>query len=95
MSSYIGHSLLRIVRPVPELTDEDDLTILDIQHSEIKLPDDDTTYWCSVHKLPEDFTEKHHSVQVKLLNLLRIIFAKCLDRFLFLAFYDYYSNACF
>ena len=94
MSSYIGHSLLRIVRPVPELTDEDDLTILDIQHSEIKLPDDDTTYWCSVHKLPEDFTEKHHSVQVKLFNLLRIIFAKCF-RFLFLAFYDYYSNACF
>ena len=93
MSSYIGHSLLRIVRPVPELTYEDDLTILDIQHSEIKLPDDDTTYWCSVHKLPEDFSEKHHSVQVILLNVLRIIFAKCFrvqNRFLFLASYDNY-----
>ena len=74
MSSYIGHSLLRIVRPVPELTDEDDLRILDIQHSEIKLPDDDTTYWCSVHKLPEDFTEKHHSVQVIHFNPLKINF---------------------
>ena len=73
ISPYIGHSLLRIVKPVPELTDEDDLRILDIQHSEMKLPDDDTTYWCSVHKLPEDFTEKHHSVQVILPNLLGII----------------------
>ena len=29
----------------------------------IFLLSDDTTYWCSVHKLPDDFQTKHHGIQ--------------------------------
>jgi hypothetical protein len=37
---------------------------LEIRHS-VDLPPDDTTYWCSVHKLPEVFQGiKHHAIQV-------------------------------
>ena len=45
--------------------DQEDLDTLDINHSELKLPEDDTTYWCSVHKLPDTFINKHHAIQVK------------------------------
>ena len=36
---------------------------LEIRHK-IDLPPDDTTYWCSTHKLPNIFRRKHHAVQV-------------------------------
>ena len=36
---------------------------LEIRHI-VDLPPDDTTYWCSVHKLPNAFTKKHHAIQV-------------------------------
>ena len=36
---------------------------LEIRHK-IDLPPDDTTYWCSTHKLPNVFRRKHHAVQV-------------------------------
>ena len=36
---------------------------LEIRHK-IDLPSDDTTYWCSTHKLPNVFKRKHHAVQV-------------------------------
>lgn len=41
---------------------EEDAQSLEIRHS-IDLPPDDTTYWCSVHKLPQAFTNKHHAIQ--------------------------------
>ena len=37
---------------------------LEIRH-QIQLPSDDTTYWCSVHKLPNIFRKKHHAIQVR------------------------------
>jgi hypothetical protein len=37
---------------------------LEVRH-ELELPGDDTTYWCSVHKLPKAVARnKHHVVQV-------------------------------
>ena len=62
--NQIGLSRLRLLKPIPDSIEEEDLDILNIQHSEIKIPDDDTTYWCSVHKLPDRYTNKHHSIQV-------------------------------
>ena len=61
---FTGNTRLRLLKPIPDEAVEEDLEILDIQHSDIKLPDDDTTYWCSVHKLSEKFLQKHHSIQV-------------------------------
>ena len=61
---FLGNTRLRLLKPIPDDTIEEDLETLDIQHSEIKLPDDDTTYWCSVHKLSDKFLQKLHSVQV-------------------------------
>ena len=40
----------------------DDSKSLEIRHV-VDLPADDTTYWCSVHKLPDDFNVKHHAIQ--------------------------------
>lgn len=39
-----------------------DSQFLDIRHS-MELPADDTTYWCSVHKLPKSLKKKHHAIQ--------------------------------
>ena len=61
---FLGNTRLRLLKPIPDEEIEEDLETLDIQHSEIKLPDDDTTYWCSVHKLSDKFLQKLHSVQV-------------------------------
>jgi hypothetical protein len=36
----------------------------DILNSEVKVPADDTTYWCHVHRLPPALRTKHHVVQV-------------------------------
>ena len=57
-----GFSRTRLLKV---LLDEDfpqDARGLEIKHS-IDLPSDDTTYWCSVHKLPNVFKKKHHALQ--------------------------------
>ena len=48
-----------------EDTDEEDVSPSDfeVRHGQIELPNDDTTYWCSVHKLPDQFRQKHHVLQ--------------------------------
>ena len=43
---------------------EDETTPLLITH-EVDLPSDDTSYWCSTHKLPRQFrAKKHHTIMV-------------------------------
>jgi dopamine beta-monooxygenase len=37
----------------------------DIVNSEVRVPGDDTTYWCRVHRLPAALRTKHHVVQVR------------------------------
>ncbi len=62
-----GFTRVRLLKneDVPTLDDErDSLTSLEVTH-ELDLPDDDTTYWCSTHKLPRQFRmRKHHGVMV-------------------------------
>nr|CAD7578455.1 unnamed protein product [Timema californicum] len=35
----------------------------DVMAESVKVPSDDTTYWCHVHRLPEQLRTKHHVVQ--------------------------------
>ncbi|XP_069676915.1 tyramine beta-hydroxylase [Periplaneta americana] len=35
----------------------------DVTNSDVHVPDDDTTYWCRVHRLPAALRTKHHVVQ--------------------------------
>lgn len=37
--------------------------MLEIINDEVHVPDDETTYWCSLHLLPEEFEQKHHVIQ--------------------------------
>ena len=50
---------------------------IEITH-QMDLPSDDTTYWCSVHKLPQQLQKKHHVIQVSRgrLNLVEKTFEK-------------------
>lgn len=48
------------VPDVPELPADEQT--LDFFH-EIEIPSDDTTYWCSVHRLPPELIQKHHVIQ--------------------------------
>lgn len=41
-----------------------DTTTLDVLADTVHVPAEDTTYWCHVHKLPDEFKKKHHVVQV-------------------------------
>ena len=46
---------------------EEDTTPLEITH-EVDLPSDDTSYFCSTHKLPRQFrARKHHTIMVGLI----------------------------
>ncbi|GLV45599.1 Tyramine beta hydroxylase [Carabus blaptoides fortunei] len=40
-----------------------DVNKLDILAHEVKVPKDETTYWCHVHRLPAELKKKHHIVQ--------------------------------
>lgn len=42
---------------------------LEVKASKVKVPADETTYWCHVQKLPASLTRKHHVVEVKKFKL--------------------------
>lgn len=42
----------------------DYLNVLDIVTNQVKVPNDETTYWCHVFKLSQEFDKKHHIYQV-------------------------------
>lgn len=42
----------------------DNVDILDIITKDVKVPSDETTYWCHVFKLAKEFKKKHHIYQV-------------------------------
>lgn len=61
-TSKSGFARTRLLKvDVPKGFPEDS-QLLDIRHS-MQLPSDDTTYWCSVHKLPTKLKKKHHAIQ--------------------------------
>lgn len=50
---------LKTDHPLPSYT-----TTLDILTDKVNVPAEETTYWCHVHKLPPQFSTKHHVYQV-------------------------------
>lgn len=48
-----------------ESTLPDYVDILDIVTKEVKVPSEETTYWCHVYRLSEAYKKKHHIYQVK------------------------------
>ena len=59
---FVRTRLLKVDVPLEYPKDSKNL---EIRH-EVDLPSDDTTYWCSTHKLPNTFKNKHHAIQVNL-----------------------------
>ena len=49
----------------------------DILAEGVKVPADETTYWCHVHKLDEEFRKKHHVYRVGLTVLVFFGFLLC------------------
>lgn len=39
---------------------------LDVLAHEVRVPEDETTYWCHVHKLEPEFIKKHHVYRVRI-----------------------------
>ena len=64
---YLGFVRTRLLKVDVPLDYPRDSKNLEIRH-QIDLPSDDTTYWCSIHKLPNLFKKKHHAIQV-ILNI--------------------------
>ncbi|TRY63859.1 hypothetical protein TCAL_11840 [Tigriopus californicus] len=58
-NGMIRTRLLKVPDVPPLPMDEQSL---DFFH-EIEIPSDDTTYWCSMHRLPPELIQKHHVVQ--------------------------------
>ena len=52
--SILGFLRTRILKVPIEFDFPEDSKSLEIRHV-VDLPSDDTTYWCSVHKLPNEF----------------------------------------
>ena len=57
-----GFKRLRLLPVDPKIIPPDDTKTFDIRH-QMDLPSDDTTYWCSTHKLPSPLRRKHHVIQ--------------------------------
>lgn len=56
--------LLKNTQIVEELPK--DVTHFDVLADNVKVPGDETTYWCHVHKLPEELSNKHHILRVRI-----------------------------
>lgn len=53
--------LLKLMEPMPRLLK--DVKTIEILTENVTVPSDETTYWCHIKKLPDDFEEKLHVLQ--------------------------------
>lgn len=61
--AIVSNRLIRNEDPVPIL--DDDVTAFDVTISAATVPAKETTYWCTVVKLPQKLIQKkHHVVKV-------------------------------
>ncbi len=60
---FSGFSRVRLLKVDVPLETPEDAKILEVRH-QVTIPSDNTTYWCSIHKLPDVFAKKHHVIQV-------------------------------
>jgi dopamine beta-monooxygenase len=54
--------LLKAERPQVKLPDK--VSEVDVLVDKVKVPAEETTYWCHVMKIPLDLSSKHHIVRV-------------------------------
>lgn len=47
-----------------DYTVPNDAKDVDILTDKVEVPAEETTYWCHVHKLPEEMSEKYHILRV-------------------------------
>ena len=65
MSSCLSTNYIQVEDAVPPAGESASSSSLSVTH-EIVVPDDDTTYWCSTHRLPGRVRRrKHHVTQVR------------------------------
>ena len=62
-SATYGFQRTRLLKVDDSDSQEFDSFPMEITHK-VDLKDDDTTYWCSSHKLPDNFNSKHHAIKV-------------------------------
>ncbi|XP_018564071.1 tyramine beta-hydroxylase [Anoplophora glabripennis] len=60
-SGMVRIHLLKNINAVSDLPSH--VKTLDILADKVKVPSDETTYWCHVFKLPEEYSAKHHIYQ--------------------------------
>lgn len=53
--------LLKNIIPNPPFPD--DTTSIIVHNDKVQVPNVETTYWCSLHRLPEEFESKNHIIQ--------------------------------
>ncbi|KAB7506902.1 Dopamine beta-hydroxylase, partial [Armadillidium nasatum] len=60
---YCGEVKLELLKPaLPDPNLENSKELL-VRANKVSVPSDETTYWCSVQKLPEEFIKKHHMLK--------------------------------
>ncbi|KAL7645712.1 UNVERIFIED_CONTAM: hypothetical protein RMT77_002589 [Armadillidium vulgare] len=60
---YCGQVKLELLKPaLPDPNLENSKELL-VRANKVSVPSDETTYWCSVQKLPEEFLTKHHMLK--------------------------------
>ncbi|KAG0710175.1 Dopamine beta-hydroxylase [Chionoecetes opilio] len=59
-----GMVRVELLKPnLPQLALGDDVLVLEVHSQKVRVPSEETTYWCTVERLPEAFTEKHHVLE--------------------------------
>ncbi|KAK7083788.1 hypothetical protein SK128_003689, partial [Halocaridina rubra] len=62
-----AHGLTRIQLLKPNLSvsnhHKKECKLLEVRSKHTEVPDDETTYWCTVEKLPDSFRKKHHVLE--------------------------------
>ena len=60
-----GMVRVQLLRPeLPAVSLPANRARLDVRSRRVAVPAQETTYWCTVHRLPATFVRKHHIVQV-------------------------------
>ncbi|XP_053655726.2 dopamine beta-hydroxylase [Cherax quadricarinatus] len=60
-----GLTRVQLLKAVPPEThrDQDNSQLLEVRARKVEVPAEETTYWCTVQKLPDIFQEKHHVLE--------------------------------
>ncbi|XP_063846627.1 dopamine beta-hydroxylase-like isoform X1 [Scylla paramamosain] len=61
---HTGLVRVELLKPaLPPATQGDDTQVLEVRSQKVRVPAEETTYWCTVERLPDSFSEKQHVLQ--------------------------------